>query len=142
MAALLSALLRVARAALVPRAALALENAALRQQLTIYQRTQRRTRLRAGDRIFWVILRRLWPGWDRALIVVSPDPVAYEAGLGEKSGGAAHRIAAAERRLMLRQVRQCGAQVVDWRVDQPLEAAIREALAGQPAATMIRGIEL
>ena len=77
-----------------------------------------------------------------ALIVVSPDPVAYEAGLGEKSGGAAHRIAAAERRLMLRQVRQCGAQVVDWRVDQPLEAAIREALAGQPAATMIRGIEL
>ena len=75
MAALLSALLRVARAALVPRAALALENAALRQQLTIYQRTQRRTRLRAGDRIFWVILRRLWPGWDRALIVVSPETV-------------------------------------------------------------------
>lgn len=77
-----------------------------------------------------------------ALIVVSPDPIAYEAQLGARLGSAAHRIAAAERRLMLRQVRQSGAQVVDWRVDQPLEAAIREALAAQPLAVALRGIEL
>ncbi len=72
---LLSALFSFLRAALVPRSALAIENVALRQQLTIYQRTQRRARLRAGDRIFWVILRRLWSGWDRALIVVKPETV-------------------------------------------------------------------
>jgi hypothetical protein len=54
---------------------LALENAALRQQLTVYQRTQRRPRLRSHDRLFWILLRRLWPGWDRALIVVKPATV-------------------------------------------------------------------
>jgi hypothetical protein len=42
------ALLSVLRAGLMPRTTLALENAALRQQLTIYQRTQRRARLRDG----------------------------------------------------------------------------------------------
>jgi hypothetical protein len=75
MGTLLSALLSILRAALLPRAALALENAALRQQLTIYQRTQKRARLGTGDRLFWVLLRRLWPEWDRALIVVRPETV-------------------------------------------------------------------
>lgn len=42
---LLSALLAFARATFIPRATLALENAALRQQLTIYRRTQERARL-------------------------------------------------------------------------------------------------
>ena len=43
------------------RAALALENAALRQRLAVYLRISKRTRLRTNDRVFWVILRRLWP---------------------------------------------------------------------------------
>jgi hypothetical protein len=72
---LLSALLRFVRAALRSRTTLALENAALRQQLTIYQRAQTRVRLRAGDRVFWVVLRKLWTGWERALIVVRPETV-------------------------------------------------------------------
>ena len=75
MGTLLSALLGLARAALLPRARLAIENAALRQQLTIYQRNQKHPRLRIGDRVFWVVLRRLWSGWDRALIVVKPETV-------------------------------------------------------------------
>ena len=75
MGTLLSALLSFVRATLRSRTTLALENAALRQQLTVYQRTQRRPRLRNQDRLFWILLRRLWPGWNHALIVVKPETV-------------------------------------------------------------------
>jgi hypothetical protein len=75
MATLLSSLLAFLRAAFKTKATLAFENAALRQQLTIYRRTQKTVRLRTEDRIFWVILRRLWSGWDRALVVVQPETV-------------------------------------------------------------------
>ncbi|MBU1700481.1 MAG: hypothetical protein KJ927_08980 [Candidatus Eisenbacteria bacterium] len=57
------------------RTTLALENAALRQQLAIHQRTHKRVRLQAGDRVFWVILRRLWSGWSRPLVIVKPATV-------------------------------------------------------------------
>ena len=43
------ALLACLRAALIGRTALALENAALRQQLTIYQRNQKRLRVRSRN---------------------------------------------------------------------------------------------
>lgn len=72
---LVSAVLHLARAALKPRAALALENAALRQQLAACLRTQKRARLSAGDRAFWVVLRRLWPAWTRPLAIVKPATV-------------------------------------------------------------------
>jgi hypothetical protein len=54
---------------------LALENLALRQQLTVYRRTVARPRLRRGDRLFWVALSRLWRGWKQALVIVAPDSV-------------------------------------------------------------------
>ena len=54
---------------------LALENLALRQQLTVYRRTVARPRLRRGDRLFWVALSRLWRGWTQALVIVAPDTV-------------------------------------------------------------------
>ncbi|MCK4413381.1 MAG: hypothetical protein KAY32_07555 [Candidatus Eisenbacteria sp.] len=72
---LVSAMIAFLRAALMPRATLALENAALRQQLTVYLRTRRRGRLRAGDRLFWVALHRLWPDWTRPLVIVRPETV-------------------------------------------------------------------
>jgi putative transposase len=75
MGTLLSALLVSVRGQFMARAALVLENLALRQQLTIYQRSQKRPRLRAEDRVFWVVFRRLWRHWDRALIVVKPETV-------------------------------------------------------------------
>ncbi len=67
-----------------------------------------------------------------AVMVVSPDPISYESALLGDITSPAYRIAHAERRLMLRQMRQCGARIVDWQVDQPLEIAIREELASQP----------
>jgi len=72
---LISALFASLRASVMPRAALALENAALRRQLAVYQRTRKRIRLRTEDRLFWVGLRRLWPGWIGPLTVVKPATV-------------------------------------------------------------------
>ena len=58
------------------QAALQVENAALRHQLAVLQRQARgRPQLRTIDRLFWTWLCRLWPGWRRALVIVTPDTV-------------------------------------------------------------------
>jgi putative transposase len=54
---------------------LALENLALRQQLTVYRRTVTLPRLRKSDRLFWVGLASVWAGWRRSLVIVAPDTV-------------------------------------------------------------------
>lgn len=67
-----------------------------------------------------------------AVLIISPDPVSFEAALYQDRTSPVYRFAYAERKLMLRQVRQCGAQIVNWLVDQPLESVIREMLARHP----------
>jgi transposase InsO family protein len=57
------------------RCDLLLENLALRQQLTVLRRLHPRPRIAPSDRLFWVMLRRLWPGWKHALILVQPETV-------------------------------------------------------------------
>src|SRR5206468_8789098 len=54
---------------------LALENLALRQQLDVYKRTMARPPLHQIDRLFWVALARVWAGWRRPLVIVTPDTV-------------------------------------------------------------------
>src|SRR6266478_4431508 len=54
---------------------LALENLALRQQLDVYKRTIVRPPLRRADRLFRVVLARVWAGWKRPLVIVTPDTV-------------------------------------------------------------------
>jgi transposase InsO family protein len=54
---------------------LVLENLALRQQLTVLKRRIHQPRFAAADRLFWVTLRRLWLGWNHALILVQPENV-------------------------------------------------------------------
>ena len=54
---------------------LALENLALRQQLTVYKRTLTRPRLRKTDRLFWIWLARVCAGWRQPLVIVTPDTV-------------------------------------------------------------------
>lgn len=51
-----------------------LENLALRQQLSVFQRKYPRPRVAAAE-LFWVTLPRLWLGWKRALILVQPETV-------------------------------------------------------------------
>jgi putative transposase len=54
---------------------LALENLALRQQLAVWKARQPRPRLTESDRIFWVLLSRLWTSWRHSLLVVQPQTV-------------------------------------------------------------------
>jgi putative transposase len=68
---LVGAILRLFRA----RQRLVLENLALRQQLTTLKRRHPRPRLSAFDKLFWVLARRFWSEWKKALIVVSPETV-------------------------------------------------------------------
>jgi putative transposase len=57
------------------RYSLALELLALRQQLGVLKRKNPRPRLRILDRAFWILLRRLWPGWSNILVIVKPETV-------------------------------------------------------------------
>jgi putative transposase len=54
---------------------LLLENLALRQQLVVLKRRHPRPRLDTFDKLFWVFARRVWPGWKRSLIIVTPETV-------------------------------------------------------------------
>src|SRR6266852_5757036 len=56
------------------RAALELENVALRHQIGVLQRSARkRPRLTPGDRLLWVWLSRIWSDWRLALVIVNPE---------------------------------------------------------------------
>jgi hypothetical protein len=55
--------------------ALLFSNLALRQQLAVYKRKQRRPGLKNRDRLFWAFLSRLWSNWKSALVIVKPDTI-------------------------------------------------------------------
>jgi transposase InsO family protein len=64
---------------------LLLENLALRQQLGVFRRKHPQPRFAATDKLFWVILRRLWFGWRQTLILVQPETVVRWHRAGFKS---------------------------------------------------------
>ena len=53
----------------------ALENAALRQQLAVFKRAAQRPKLKNRDRLFWIGLRMIWQDWKSALVIVRPETV-------------------------------------------------------------------
>jgi hypothetical protein len=53
----------------------ALENAALRQQLAVFKRNVPRPKLNNRDRLFWIGLYLIWQDWKSALIFVQPETV-------------------------------------------------------------------
>lgn len=59
------------------RADLEAELLALRHQLLVLRRQHGKGRvpLRPVDRVYWVVLSRLWPRWREALLVVKPETV-------------------------------------------------------------------
>jgi hypothetical protein len=75
MSRLLTLLIAWATGVLRSRHDLLMENLALRQQLMMLTQKYSRSRLAATDRLFWVLLRRLWSGWRRALLIVQPETV-------------------------------------------------------------------
>src|SRR5712691_11388673 len=62
------------RSALCARRDLLLEILALRHQLGVLGRFDRR--FRPSDRLLWLCLRRVWPRWREALVLVQPATVA------------------------------------------------------------------
>ena len=57
------------------RAALRLENLALRHQLAVLQRSVKRPKLNSSDRLLWVWLCGIWCDWRSALIIVKSETV-------------------------------------------------------------------
>jgi putative transposase len=76
---LLFALLSTLGSVFRSRAALALENLALRHQIGVLKRSAgKRPKLTPSDRLFWVLLSRVWSGWRSALDIVKPaTPIAW-----------------------------------------------------------------
>ncbi len=66
-----------------------------------------------------------------AVLLISPDPIAYENAIYHDTITGAYRLAYAERHLTLRQLHRNGVRIVNWRVNQPLESIIREKLTNQ-----------
>jgi hypothetical protein len=54
---------------------LLLENLALRHQLTLLARSVPKPKFNNSQRWFWVVLRRCWSDWQRALVIVQPRTV-------------------------------------------------------------------
>jgi hypothetical protein len=54
---------------------LAAENIALRQQLAVMKRTNKRPKIRMTDRLFWVLLSLIWHSWRESLVIVKLDTV-------------------------------------------------------------------
>jgi hypothetical protein len=74
----LGAILRLFRS----RRDLLVENLALRQQLTVFKRRNRRPKLAVLDKLFWVLARCFWSDWKKSLFVVAPETVVRWHGAG------------------------------------------------------------
>jgi putative transposase len=57
------------------RSNLLLENLVLRQQLAVLKRRHPRKKVSTMDRMFWLVLRKVWSGWKGSLIIVTPETV-------------------------------------------------------------------
>jgi len=58
------------------RAALELENLALRHQIGVLQRSARkRQKWTSADRLLWIFLSCFWRGWRSALAIIKPETV-------------------------------------------------------------------
>src|SRR5215468_9130811 len=72
----ITALLAAIRSSLRTRAELEAEILALRHQLAVLQQAApRRLRLTRTDRLFWVLLSRVWSGWRGTVQIVKPATV-------------------------------------------------------------------
>src|SRR5215510_5068783 len=107
--AIFSALFLFFRSLFVSRISLATEILVLRQQLLVLNRTVMRPKLRRRDRLFWVLLSRLWRDWREALKTdfyygqevsfrASGEAMASRTELGSRSSNLRNR----EARLRLR----------------------------------------
>jgi transposase InsO family protein len=105
---LLRLLFAVATRSFHTRRDLLLENLALRQQLAASNGRRPHSRLTVADKWFWVMLRRLWPGWRQALMLVQPETVVgwHRAGFKLYWQWLSRHRSAAGRRCVSKDLRQ------------------------------------
>jgi len=72
---LVYSLILMLRSSFRTRARMQIEILALRHQLAVLERRKKRVRLKAADRLLWVILARFWKQWRSALVIVKPETV-------------------------------------------------------------------
>ena len=72
---MITTLLRALISALSSQRKLALENLALRQQLSVLRRSVKRPHLKRRDRLFWVLLSTICADWAEMLTIVKPETV-------------------------------------------------------------------
>ena len=72
---LLLAVLAAGRVFFRGRTDTALEVLALRQQVAVLKRKHPRPALNRIDRLLWIWLRRVWPRWKDALVILKPETV-------------------------------------------------------------------
>jgi len=77
------------------------------------------------------------------VLVISPDPVSFEAQAlkGHPGVALAARMAYLERTLLLRKLQQAGIQSVDWRVDRPFDQVVHASLGRVPLWYRAVGVE-
>ncbi len=68
------------------------------------------------------------------VLVITPDPVDFEARGRKLYGELPWQLAKVERALMLHKLTRMGVRVVDWDVAQPFEPLVRSALSRAPVA--------
>jgi putative transposase len=112
-------ILRFIMLILVGHREIALENAALRQQLAILKRERPRPKIHHRDRLFWILLMKIWKQWRTALVIVQPATVVswqrrrfkrYWWKLSQKKGPGRPQVAAEVRKL----VRTMASANVTW----------------------------
>jgi hypothetical protein len=93
-----------------------LENLALRQQLGVFKQRHPPARFSAADKLFWVMLRCLWTGWKRALILIQPETVVRW-----------HRAGFKLYRIWLSRHRRCaGRKCVSWELREIIFLMVSE----------------
>jgi putative transposase len=117
-------LVSTVRAATRSRADLLLEIVALRQQLEIFRRQTPRPKLRRGDRVFWIWLRRHGSRWRTALVIGKPDTVlewhrrGYRAYWRWKSNGKPGRPRVSFLRQHIEFIRRISGDHPEWGEDR------------------------
>ena len=72
---LIQFLLTLVTTSVLSRLSLQAENAALRNQLSLYRKSGQRPSIRPADRLLWCFIAKFWAGWRTALYFVQPRTV-------------------------------------------------------------------
>src|SRR3954464_5714934 len=87
MPALFLLVFRFVRLLLSGHQAVAIKNAALRIQLSAFQRKRKRPLLTTCDRVFWITLRSLWSDWRHPLMYVQATRLSVGNANGSGNSG-------------------------------------------------------